>query len=425
VYGANGRVGIGFIGCGNRGDELLDVFLPLEEDCQAVAFCDVHEPYLNFAKGKAGGLIHSSKDYRSMLEQKAVDAVVIATPDHWHALQMIEACQANKDVYVEKPLSLTVAEGRAMAEAAKKHKRVVQVGLQRRSSNLCKDAVELVRRGSLGQIVLCRAFHIQNEWPNGIGTPTDGPPPERLDWDKWVGPAPMKPYNPSRAFCHFRWFYDYSGGQLTNNGVQHLDLLHWLMSQDAPTTVAALGGKYFIKDNREVPDTLEVIWQYPNNVTVTFTQLNANGASASSQPNTEVEIRGTKGTLYLQGRNYTFIPETNMDLPYPVLSPLDRGAMKRYRESAKVPTSGVRKGPGQSETHAHVRNFLECVKSRSEPNSTIESAHRATTAANIANIALKKRAILDWDGKTEQFTNNKEANSLLRYEYRAPYKLPG
>ena len=204
-----------------------------------------------------------------------MDAVVICTPDHWHALQTIHACQAGKDVYVEKPLSLCVAEGRAMVEAARKHKRVTQVGLHRRSSAFCREACEFVRKGGIGQVTVARCFHIQNEWPKGIGNPPNEEPPKDFDWDQWLGPAPKVPYNKNRTFYRFRWFYDYSGGQLTNFGVHYLDLIHWALGQDAPLAVTAMGGKYAVQDNREVPDTLEVLWQYPGNTLVTFSQFNA------------------------------------------------------------------------------------------------------------------------------------------------------
>ena len=177
---------------------------------------------------------------------KDVDAVVICTPDHWHALQTIHACQAGKDVYVEKPLSLCVAEGRAMVEAARKAKRVTQVGLMRRSSAFCREACEFVRKGGIGQVTVARAFHIQNEWPKGIGNPPNEEQPKDFDWDQWLGPAPKVPYNKNRTFYRFRWFYDYSGGQLTNFGVHYLDLIHWALGQDAPLAVTAIGGKFAV-----------------------------------------------------------------------------------------------------------------------------------------------------------------------------------
>ncbi|PYQ22141.1 MAG: gfo/Idh/MocA family oxidoreductase, partial [Acidobacteria bacterium] len=221
---------------------MLDAFLK-HPDAEIVALCDLYQPYLDFAAQKVGGQPRQFKDYRKLLELKDLDAVVICTPDHWHALQMIQACQAGKDVYVEKPLSLVVSEGRAMVTAARRANRVVQVGLQRSSSAVTREAAELVRGGAIGKITVVRSFHIQNEWPKGIDAPPDEAPPADFDWDTWLGPAPKRPYNRNRSFYRFRWFYDYSGGQLTNFGVHYMDVVHRALGHDAPLAVTAMGGK--------------------------------------------------------------------------------------------------------------------------------------------------------------------------------------
>lgn len=425
VYGANEKIGLGFIGCGNRGDELLDAFLQ-NEACQPVAFCDLYDNYYKAAKEKSSGLINTTKEYKELIALKDVDAVVIATPDHWHALQMIEACDAKKHVYIEKPLSLTVAEGRAMVNAANRSKTVVQVGLHRRSSGLFRDAAEAIKRGEIGKVTMCRAFHVQNEFPLGIGKPSDTSS-DKIDWEAWLGPAPKKPFNPNRTFYRFRWFYDYSGGQVANNGVHFLDFIHWATGQESPKSVAALGGKFAIEDNREIPDTCEVVWHYPNDMLVSFTQINANGAACTPDLGAELEIRGTKGTLYLHNRHYFIRGEYNMESQYPVLSPLNRDAMKKYRESAKAQRESIQRKPEKPVNHTklHTDNFIKCIlDSKSQPNSSIEAGHRATSAAALGRIALAKHAVLDWDGKAEQFTNNSDANKMLRYDYREPYKFP-
>src|SRR5436305_7862488 len=274
VRGASERVRLGFIGLGNRGDQVLDAFLQ-HKDADIVAVCDIYQPYLDFAAKKIGTSPQQFHDYRKLLDRHGLDAVVVCTPDHWHALMTVHACQAGKDVYVEKPLSLCIAEGRRMAEAARSHKRIVQVGIQRRSSAWCKEAAEFIRGGGIGKVTVARCFHIQNEWPRGIGNPPDGEPPAGVDWDAWLGPAPKVRYNKNRTFYRFRWFYDYSGGQLTNFGVHYLDMIHWALGVNTPLSVVAMGGKYVMQDNREVPDTLEVMWTYPNNTLVTFSQFNA------------------------------------------------------------------------------------------------------------------------------------------------------
>jgi predicted dehydrogenase len=420
IAGANDRVRVGFIALGNRGDQVLDAFL-LQPDCQVTSVCDIYQPYMDFASKKIGASPTQFKDYRKLLEQKDLDAVAINTPDHWHALQMIQACQAGKDVYVEKPLSLCVAEGRKMVEAARKYKRVTQVGIHRRSSGFVREAAEIVRSGYLGKVMAVRAFHIQNEWPHGIGNPKETTPPAGFDWEAWLGPAPMKPYNANHTFYRFRWFWDYSGGQVTNFGVHYIDAIHLALGQDKPLSVAAMGGKYAIEDNREIPDTMEVMWQYPNNTLVTFTQINANSHAAGLN-NGEIEFRGTKGTLYLKGNGYEVVPDAISPNEFFARSPLDR-TKDNWRKGAK-PTIEARSGKGDADTRHHARNFLDCVKSRQETNCDIETGHRSTSSPLIANIAYKLRATLDWDAKAERFINHPAANKLLSYQYRAPYKFP-
>jgi predicted dehydrogenase len=421
VLGANDRVRLGFIGLGNRGDQVLDAFLK-HTDAEVVAICDIYQPYLDFAAKKIGTNPKQFRDYRRLLDQRDLDAVVVCTPDHWHALQTIHACQAEKDVYVEKPLALCVAEGRAMVQAARKHNRVTQVGLHRRSAAFCKEAAELVRGGAIGKVMVARAFHIQNEWPQGIGNPPDSEPPPDFDWDAWLGPAPLRPYNKNRTFYRFRWFYDYSGGQLTNFGVHYLDMIHWALGVDTPLAVTAMGGKFAIPDNREVPDTLEVLWTYPGGTLVSFTQINANAAPAS-QPRCEIEFRGTKGTLYLFGNGYEIVPDTITPNEFLARTPVDRTVERGWRTGAK-PVITPKKGTGAGDpTPLHARNFLDCVRSRKECHCDIEVGHRSTTPPLIGNIAHKLKAYLEWDAQAERFTNLDAANKLLSYEYRKPYKL--
>ena len=418
------RIRLGFIGVGNRGDQVLDAFLK-HKDADIVAISDIYAPYLDHAVKKAGDSVATFTDYRRLLDRKDIDAVVINTPDHWHALQMIHACQAGKDVYVEKPLSLCVAEGRAMVNAAKHYKRVTQVGIHRRSSDLVREIVELIRAGGIGKVTVARAFHIQNEWPKGIGRPADSDPPRDFDWDAWLGPAPQRPYNMNRSLYRFRWFYDYSGGQLTNTGVHYLDMIQWALGADAPQSVAVMGGKFADFDNREVPDTLEAMWTYPSGTLVTFSQFNANGADATVKP-CEVEFRGTKGTLYFRGDSYEVVPEIIPAREFPVRNPLDRASAKGWQNGEPmIEPKTVKGAPNASDaTVAHARNFLDCVKSRAKCNCDIETGHRSTTATLIANIAHKTRSLLDWDATAECFTNSDAANKLLSYAYRKPYELP-
>jgi predicted dehydrogenase len=420
ILGANERIRVGFIALGNRGDQVLDAFLK-QADCEVPAVCDIYQPYMDFASKKIGTSPKQFKDYRKLIELKDLDAVAVCTPDHWHALQMIEACAAGKDVYVEKPLALTINEGRAMVNAARKYNRVTQVGIHRRSSAFVKEACDIVKSGYLGKVMSVRAFHIQNEWPKGIGNPADSAPPTDLDWEAWLGPAPKRAYNKNRTFYRFRWFWDYSGGQLTNFGVHYLDSIHQGLGVDTPFAVTAMGGRLAIEDNREIPDTMEVVWMYPNNTLVTFTQINAN-AHAAGLNRGEIEFRGTKGTLYLQSNGYEVVPDVISPNEFFARTPLDR-SLDNWRKGA-APQITAKKGTGDADTKHHARNFLDCVKSRAKTNCDIETGHRSTSAPLIGNIAFKSKSYLEWDAKAERFTNSEAANKLLSYKYRAPYKLP-
>jgi predicted dehydrogenase len=421
VLGANERVRLGFIGLGNRGDQVLDAFLA-HKDAEVVALCDLNPSYLDWAAKKTGGNPESFHDYRKLLDRKDLDAVAVVTPDHWHALQMTDACRAGKDVYVEKPLSLCVAEGRRMVQLAAETQRIVQCGIQRLSSAFCKEVADLIRSGGIGKVTAVRCFHVQNEVPRGIGNPPDETPPAGFDWDAWQGPAPAHPYNKNRTFYRFRWFSDYSGGQLTNFGVHYLAQIQWSLGQMAPSSVVAVGGKFGNYDNRDIPDTMEVLWHYPGNTLVSFTQFNASGAAPAARP-CEIEFRGTEGTLYFTLNGYEIVPEVQTPNEYPARTPVDRAMERAYRQGAKAKLTPVQKA-GKIADADHARNFLDCVKSRQKPNCDLEFAHRTTTAALIGNISLKTRTLLDWDAGKERFLNSDAANAMLSYNYRAPYKLP-
>jgi len=423
VLGANDRAQLGYIGLGNRGDQVHDGFLEWG-DARTAAICDLKSSYLDLAEKKAKDHGHDTPkryaDWRKLIEDKSLDAVVIATPDHWHALQMIAACDAGKDVYCEKPLSLTVFEGRRMVEAAELNKRVVQVGIHRRSAKFLQEAAAYVQSGALGKITLAQGWHLTNEWPTGLGAAPEGPPPSEAEWDAWLGPAPKVPYNRNRMYYNFRWFYNYSGGQVTNFGVHYVDMLRWCLGKDAPKAVTVMGGKYAIDDNREIPDTLQAMWDY-DGVMMVFTQINANAAPGNALK-TEMMIRGTKGTMYLNLDRWEVVPEVITELPLPQRTPVDRNLEKGYNPSKK-PVLEARKSTGYPTAQPHARNFLDCIKSRAKCNCDVLTGHLSTSATLIANIAYKTRSYLEWDARAEKFTNNAAANQLLHYKYRPPWKL--
>jgi predicted dehydrogenase len=403
--GAKDRIRLGFIGTGNRGGQVLDAFLT-HEDCVVTAVCDVYAPHLDRAKARVGGGVAAYKDFREVLASKEVDAVVIATPDHWHAIQTIQACEAGKDVYVEKPVSVTVHEGRRMVEAARKHARVVQVGLHRRSSPLFARLAELVQAGTVGHVSVARAYHISNMAPAGMGRAKPSEPPADLDWDLWLGPRAMRPYQENICPYKFRWWQDYSS-QIANNGVHYLDAIRWMTGDLAPASVCAMGGRFIVDDDRTIPDTMEATFQFGSGRLVVFGQYEASGAPAIRTG--EVEVRGTLGTVYASGARYEVAPET--------------GGQFQDKAPRMAPITESHSGNNADLTALHARNFLDCVRSRATPNADIEVGHRSTTMSLLANISLATGKRLEWDAENERITNEPAANDLLHYEYRAPWAL--
>jgi len=409
VLGANDRVALGFIGVGGMGQANLRDFLHTGQ-VDVVAIADPFEPRVNEAIEMTLGKAKGYKDFRRILEHKDIDAVVISTPDHWHAIPMIMACEAGKDVYVEKPISHTLYEGRKMVEAASRYKRVVQVGTQQRSGEHFQKAVELVRGGKIGKVTLAETWIHGNEWPEGIESPPDSDPPPGLDWDLWLGPAPYRSYNRNRFRPTFRWFWDYSGGKLTDWGTHLIDVVHWAMGVEAPRTIVAVGGKYVIQDNRETPDTLEVVYEYPASTVsgkeflVKFSNRVVNGRALDGH-SYGIQLYGTEGTLFIDRSGYALWPEP------------------RRAGIESVSSSNVIKGEGSPQHYPHVLNFLDCVKSRQKPNSDIETMHRSASAPHLANIAFKLGRKLTWDAQQEQFPGDPEANKLLTKDYRKPWKV--
>jgi predicted dehydrogenase len=299
---------------------------------------------------------------------------------------------------------------------------VTQVGLHRRSSANIREAVELIRKGTIGKVTVAKCYHLRNEFPNGIGNPADSDPPEGLNWDMWLGPAPKVPFNPNRCLYKFRWFSDYSGGQLTNFGTHYLDVIQWALGHDAPKGVLAAGGKFAVRDNRDIPDTLEVVWEYPGGTLVTFSQYNANHSWGNSR-GWEVEFRGTKGTLLMQeGQGYVILPEQVRTRDLPALSPLHRKENAEQARAVQTAMKG-RAAQGRADTADHTRNFLDCIKSGKPTNCPVAVGHRSTAATLLGKLALHRGRYLAWDARKERVTNDEEANRLLNYEYRAPWRL--
>ena len=406
VVGANDRVRIGVIGTGRQGRGVMRRHMDLP-DVEIASICDVYAPNLEEAAAAAPQAARAA-DFRRILDDRTIDAVVVTTPDHWHALQAIMACQAGKDVYVEKPSSLTIAEGRRMVEAARRYSRVVQVGTQQRSAAHFQRAVREIQAGRIGTVSLVRCWNASNAAPDGIGNPPDGDPPPGLDWNMWLGPAPERRFNPNRfgvfpgVWSYFRYFWDYAGGMMTDWGVHLIDIVHWAMQVDAPELVMAVGGTYALRDNRETPDTLLATYRYPG-FTMIYENRTGNGRTINGHPY-GIEFYGTTGTMFVDRAGFEIVPEQRDG---------EGGEVLHLTEPRLV-----RSTPDDPD---HARNFVDCVKSRARPICDIEIGHRSSSAAMLGNLAFRSGAAVRWDRAAERIDGNAEASALLDVEYRKPW----
>ncbi|MFM2095896.1 MAG: hypothetical protein RIS70_3020 [Planctomycetota bacterium] len=389
AFGANERIQTGHIGVRNQGGSNLRAFIN-----HAVAVCDVDTEVL----GKAVKVVEQSgrsceafSDYRRLLDRKDIDAVVISTPDHWHALMTIDACRAGKDVYCEKPLSLTIAEGRQMVHAARQGQRIVQTGSQQRSDKGFRLACELVRAGRVGKL---QQVMVGIPGPNHPGEPiADSDPPAELNYDLWLGPAPLRPYNSKRVHYNFRFFWDYSGGQMTNFGAHHIDIAHWGMGVDHAGPLEIEGEATFHpKGWHEVTETCRVTYRYPNDVTMTVGQLQPDIPEGTT-------FIGDQGKIFVNRGKLKSSPE-NL-----ITDPLPDSAEKLYV------------------SNNHHANFLECVRSRQLPICDVEIGHRSATACHLGNLALRLKRKIRWDAAKEQIVDDSEAAAMVSRPYREPWKI--
>ena len=423
VIGSNDKIRIGFIGLGNRGSQLLNWFMK-NKDVEVAAYCDVYEPYtlrdrsivskkyLRMGKvpkmnEKLVANVIRYKDYRKLLEQKDIDAVCIATPDHWHALQTINSFQADKHVYVEKPLTITIKEGREMIKAQKKFGKICAVGLNRRGSPIYQKLAKEVQSGLIGKVTTARAQRTSNMYPNGIGILKPESPPKDFDWNMWLGPRAFKPYQYNIAPYFFRWWKEYSS-QMGNWGVHYMDVIRWMMGESAPVAITASGGKYAVEDDRNIPDTMEVLFEMPSKSIIKFSIHEANGGGGIDGG--EVELNGSKGNLIASQSGY-------------MISPSKPGQFQSWSQPLNTLKKEL-KGLGSNDsTENLIRNFLDCIKNGREPICPLEEGHRSTCFAHLANISLELGQRIEWDPVQEKIINNTKANDYLHYEYRAPWKL--
>jgi predicted dehydrogenase len=398
--GANEKVLVGVVGTGGMGrGDLATFFLNPEVDCPII--CDVDDAMLaetvKLVEAQRGHKPETVKDFRKVIEHKDLDVLLVATPDHWHALPTVYGCQAGLDVYCEKPLGKTIDEGRAMLEAAKQNKRIVQMGTQWRSGTHYREAVEYVQSGKLGKVRMVRAWAYL-DWLGGIGNPPDADPPAGVDYDMWLGPSPQRPFNKNRFHFNFRWYWDYAGGLMTDWGVHLLNVCLWAMGPETPLRVSSMGGKRLTDDNSETPDTQVTVYDFPN-YTLIFEHQTQGGIGPGGKPHGML-FSGSEGTLIIDEGGWEVFPEPK------------KKAIEAHKGEA-----------GRDARPAHVRNFLDCVKSREQPVENLDIGHHVSSVAHLGNLAFRSQAEVHWDAEKEVVVGNPAADALVGCEYRAPWKL--
>jgi len=405
ALGANDKVVMGLIGGRNQGRN--DALGAIAHGAEFKTFCDVDQaildkinPELEKAQGKAPG---TTKEFQRVLDDKDIDAVLIATPDHWHARIGILACQAGKDIYIEKPLTQSIHDGQMVRDAVRKYQRVAQVGTQNRSAPNFQSAIEFLKTGKLGKVCEINTWECQLR--KTIGNPPDSDPPPTVDYDVWLGPAPKRPFNVNRFHYNWRFFWDYGNSEIGNQGVHMLDVALWGIqtlrggiANSLPTRVSGNSGIYWLKDAKEVPDTQVITYEY-GDFMLTW-ELRSFAAHHPIDGHREgIAFVGFDGTLVLTHQGWDVYFQDGSNGP---------------SESAKdVRESGL-----------HEKNFLDCVRSRQTPNADIEIGRLSTTVCHLGNICTHLRRDVTFDPKTETFGNDKQANAYLSREHRKPYVLP-
>lgn len=389
----NERLVLAVMGVRGRGRDLLREF----STCPDVEIAYICDPDDNVVP-EALRAVHSrqprpprhERDVRRMLEDRHVNALVIAAPDHWHALATIWACQAGKHVYVEKPVSHNLIEGRRMVETARRHGRVVQVGTQRRSAGHIRSAAELVRSGRLGKVPFARTWIAGHRL--SIGHRPDAEPPRGLDYDLWLGPAPRRPFNPNRFHYTWHWNWDYGTGEIGNNGIHALDMVRQLLNLGVPQRISGGGGKYFYDDDQETPDTQIVTFDFPHCCVIWEHRIWSRTGFAGQDWG--VALYGEHGTLVFDNRGWH----------------VEDGI-----EASDQASPGIQQ--------AHVRDFLDCIKSGRRPNADIEEGHKSTSLCHLGNIAWRVGRTLRFDPATQTCSADAEANRMLGRTYRRPFTV--
>ena len=417
---ASERVRVGVIGAGGRAAALNATFAA-NPNAEVVAIADLDPRQFPQTVGQVtrlqGKQPQTTNDFRRLIDDPSLDAIVVGTPDHWHAIPTILACQAEKDVYVEKPDAHNIVEGQRMVAAMRRHKRIVQMGSQHRSTERLQTAIEYVRSGKLGRCLVAKAWESARQ--GAIGRPPDGEPPAEVDYDMWLGSAPQRPFNPLRFHGNWRWFYDYGTGDLGNDGVHRLDMAVAVLNAACeaqgdpplglPVAVSASGEKWYFDDLQEFPDTLQVTYEYG-------TGKVENGRPPRDRKLLTYEMR-VWAPYHMEG-------ESEGAAVYG-----DQAYMVVGNDGWKVFGSGGRvlhEHGGDSHEAPHVQNFIDCIKSRKKPYCDLETVgHPASILCHAGNISARLGRKLFLDAETETFKGDDEANALrTRAEYRKPWELP-
>ena len=394
----NGKIAVACIGIRGRGNSVMHSFIA-ESDCEITHLCDVREAVLTQrgaeVKEKTGRMPKLVKDYHDLLDDPSIDAFMVATPDHWHALLTIEGCLAGKDVYVEKPASHNIIEGKVAVAAARKGDRMVQMGTQIRSAPFLREAREFLQSGALGKVISGKAWETDRVGP--VKLVADGAVPPGIDYHLWQGPSPERAYNHTIVEGAWRWMYDYGTGDLGNDGVHRIDYCRYVMGLDTfPEAISSSGGKYFFDDDQQWPDTLFVTYDYPGRIL-------------------QYEMRlWSKSKLFGAGEGAAIYGENGWML-------LTNSSWRAYDPEGKI----IREGNSDGGQQAHVRNFLDAVKSRKREslNQEIYSGHISTVMCHAGNIAWRTGKKLRFDATTEQF-DDADANALVGREHRKGFELP-
>ena len=399
------KIRIGAIGVNGMGFADVESHLKIPE-VDIVALCDVDQNVLERRAAELTNLSGAApqlySDFREVLDNPDIDAVIIGTPDHWHPLIMISACEAGKDVYCEKPLANSIEECDAMVAAAKYYNRIVQVGQWQRSGLHWESAMAFVHSGALGNIRTVKAWAYQG-WMKNVPVIPDEPVPEGVNYDMWLGPAPERSFNRNRFHFSFRWFWDYAGGLMTDWGVHIVDMVLWGMQAVAPKAVLASGGMFAYPDSAmETPDTLQAIYEYDG-----FSMLWEHAVGINNGPygrDHGVAFIGNYGTLVADRGGWEVIPE------------VENGV-----EKMEVPAGERASG---RDLDIHTQNFVDCMKSREQPVCNPDVAWLAAVNAHLGNVAYKTGRKVRWDNSTHTFVADDEANGFIQSHYRTPWVLP-